>query len=85
MRGFVTRAEGNLYRTYGNVVSIDIDPNARAISIDGLRCMWSATSCKSWSPPGAGAVWVGVQGDGDLVGWEVKLAALAEDPTSFDS
>lgn len=45
----------------------------------------SATSCKSWSPPCAGAVWVGVQGDGDLVGREVKLATLAEDPASFDS
>lgn len=45
----------------------------------------SATSCKSSSPPGAGAMRVWVQRDGDLVGREVKLATLAEDPASFDS
>lgn len=39
MRGFVTRAEENLYRTYGNVVRIEIDPRAMMISIDGWRCM----------------------------------------------
>ena len=37
------------------------------------------------SPPGFRLVRIGVQGDGDLVGGEVEFAALAEDPTAFDS
>jgi hypothetical protein len=43
MRDFVICTEGNLYRTHGNVVMIEIDSMTMMISIDGWRCMCRRT------------------------------------------
>jgi len=61
--------------------------NARVnrVSCAGEIVVYNELQKSAASVPCAGAVRFGIDRDGDLIGGEVKLAAFAEDPATFDS